>query len=410
MDALPQPPPTSFAKWDFWLAITTAVTVLTLALVWLPMSHATVPMPLLLLIAGGYLAGLMLLSQWPKPWPRRWQLLGFVLSSSCALLLIGCLQYGVVGILAIILCACAVELWSTRWAFALALAFPLVGGCLDMQLNQLADAWLNALLYALFNCFAVLVSWRWQAERLLKERYRWLHQQLLATQQLLAQTVKGDERLRISRDLHDILGHQLTAIGLNLQLAKQQPAATQYLDQALMLNRLLLSDVRHVVDDMRQPSLCQLGPALHTLCQRLPGLTCTIHCNDQQLQLDPASAELLFRCAQEAITNTVKHSHASTLVIHLQQHRHYWQLTVTDNGRAPAHWQYGNGLRGMQERLAERQGSLVIQSDAGQRDTSQRDTRQRDAGTRVQVQLPKPSFTTEHDDTEHSDRKHDNTD
>lgn len=192
------------------------------------------------------------------------------------------------------------------------------------------------------------------------------HAQMLATQSLLAETVRGAERLRIARDLHDAVGHHLTALNLHLDLALRQArdGAPPALVTARDAGGQLLAQVRNVVSSSRQDQDIDLEQAIRLLCRGVPGLVVT-------LQIDPATtrhrapvAHALFCCIQEAVTNTLRHAHARRIDIAMQVHNGATLVRVADDGRGNAALAEGNGLRGIRERLADLGGELHY----GQRD------------------------------------------
>jgi signal transduction histidine kinase len=76
-------------------------------------------------------------------------------------------------------------------------------------------------------------------------------------------------------------------------------------------------------------------------------------------------AEALFRCIQEAVTNTLKHGNASEMNIELERGVNDVMLTVTDNGGCKLDWREGAGLRGMRERIEALKGKLEVASSTG---------------------------------------------
>lgn len=186
------------------------------------------------------------------------------------------------------------------------------------------------------------------------------HAQMLATQSLLAETVRGAERLRIARDLHDAVGHHLTALNLHLDLALRQSreAAPPALVTARDAGGQLLAQVRSVVSGSRQDRDIDLEQAVRLLCQGVPGL-------EVKLRIDPAAARhpapvahALFCCIQEGVTNALRHAHARRLDIAMELLDGATVVRVADDGRGPAALLEGNGLRGIRERLADLGGEL----------------------------------------------------
>lgn len=197
------------------------------------------------------------------------------------------------------------------------------------------------------------------------------HAQVLATQTLLGATVRGTERLRIARDLHDTLGHHLTALNLHLDLALRQTgtAAPPALGTARALGLDLLAQVRSVVTHERQEQAIDLEEALRVLCAGLPTLHVDLNIDAQAARHPPHAAHALFRCIQEAVTNTLRHAQATRLTIRLEIRRETSDAMtvarVADNGRGTPVIVEGNGLRGMRERLADIGGDLRIAAGSG---------------------------------------------
>ena len=204
------------------------------------------------------------------------------------------------------------------------------------------------------------------------------HAELLATQSLLGDMVRDSERLRIARDLHDSVGHHLTALKLHLDLAVRQSSepVLASLRTSSELAGALLAEVRTVVSTERHAERIDLRHALATLCAGIPTPQIALQMDDTVAIVSPAVAHALFCCAQEAISNAVRHSGATTLTIAIAQDKNSLTMLATDDGhgsvlagvgagRAHAgdgtgscHAGEGNGLRGMRERLALLGGHL----------------------------------------------------
>src|SRR5690606_41173238 len=129
-----------------------------------------------------------------------------------------------------------------------------------------------------------------------------------------------NERLRISRELHDLVGHHLTALTLNLEAASHltEGKPHTYVKKSQSIARLLLADVREVVGQFRQSGTLNLGQAINQLLNGLPGLKVSKDIPDDFLVEDPRLAQTILRCTQELITNTLKHARASRLWVKLE--------------------------------------------------------------------------------------------
>ena len=138
--------------------------------------------------------------------------------------------------------------------------------------------WILALLqqslYLGFSGFTYITSVvaRQQADS--REEQRRLNSELRATRTLLTESSRIGERMRISRELHDLVGHHLTALSLNLEVASHlvQGQAQEHVRQAQSVAKLLLSDVREVVSQLREGDSIDLTQALRNLTEGVPGL------------------------------------------------------------------------------------------------------------------------------------------
>jgi signal transduction histidine kinase len=204
-------------------------------------------------------------------------------------------------------------------------------------------------------------------QHIARDALRRVNSELLATQALLADNTRIAERVRIARELHDLVGHHLTALTLNLEVATHlaEGKALEHVQQAHSLAKLLLADVREVVNDMRVDDKVDLATALRTLVSGVPEPQIHLDLPSELSMTDPQRAQVLLRCAQEMITNSVRHARASNLWIGLEQDVDGVVLTARDDGRGVAKVEAGNGLSGMEERLRQVGGELKIKSSPG---------------------------------------------
>jgi signal transduction histidine kinase len=185
---------------------------------------------------------------------------------------------------------------------------------------------------------------------------------LAAARSLELENERLDERLRISRELHDRLGHHLTALRLNLEVADRRPDA---LAAARELGRGLLAELRAAVEELRDPDRLDLGKALRTLAEDLPGPSIHVSAPDPLPLRDPRCALAVLRCAQEVVTNAARHAGARNLWLAVSQRDGFVELHARDDGHGAREVLPGNGLRGMRERLEGAGGSLAIETAEG---------------------------------------------
>lgn len=281
------------------------------------------------------------------------------------------------------------------------------------------SALLNAFLFWTFNLFSLVMVNSRIKERDARLAVEESNRQLIATQSLLNEAVKQGERVRIARNIHDLLGHHLTALTINLQVASRKSAllgdsaklesaklegaehesaelaskteteqaqsntaleraktqsATQELtssiDQCHQLAKLLLSDVREAVSDIRDKSQLDLAASINSLIDKLPSLDVDLRL-DESIQIsDIQVADTIIKCIQESITNTLKHAQGKQVSIVLkraQSENNEDQITlhITNDGRMPKQIKAGNGLLGMQERIAAIKGDITFLLDKG---------------------------------------------
>jgi signal transduction histidine kinase len=191
--------------------------------------------------------------------------------------------------------------------------------------------------------------------------------ELRSAQAIIANTVRDAERLRISRELHDAWGHELTALGLQLEIASHvtEPGrANDHVIQAKGLASALLGKVRDVVATLREAERGDLKGALEALAQSVP--TPAIHVDVVPgIRVSPEQAHALMRCAQEAVTNAVRHAEASNLWLEVTADGEGVRLVARADGKArAAAGSSGSGLVGMRERVESLGGKLAVQGEA----------------------------------------------
>jgi two-component system, NarL family, sensor histidine kinase DesK len=192
--------------------------------------------------------------------------------------------------------------------------------------------------------------------------------ELREARETVAHLAASDERLRLARDLHDLLGHSMSLITLKSELAGRMlpdhpEAAAQQVADIEQVSRQALKDVREAVTGYRRP----------TLDVELAGVRITLgtaQIEAQFIALEPATRpglgpdeeSALAWTLREAVTNVVRHSRATTCEIALDQvlddDGRFVSLQITDNGVGPARSGRGNGLTGLHERLEATGGRL----------------------------------------------------
>jgi signal transduction histidine kinase len=168
-------------------------------------------------------------------------------------------------------------------------------------------------LFWTFNLFAIITMSTSIREKKARLDAQQINVDLQSAQQLLTQATKQAERTRIARNIHDLLGHHLSA-------------------------------------------------TLHAITKHIKPLNVALHV-DNTLEFDDFStAESIVRIVQEAISNTLKHSQATTMHIHVGHIDEMLHIHIKDNGQYQRHWQEGNGLTGIRERVELMGGSTDIKA------------------------------------------------
>src|SRR5262249_9210105 len=146
-----------------------------------------------------------------------------------------------------------------------------------------------------------------------------VNSELVSTRELLRESSKAGERIRIAREFHDIIGHNLTAICLHLEAALHHPSdqARPILEKALGAAKNLLQEARAVVEGLHDGEPIDLRIALKTLQESTPRIAVHIEIPDDLQITDGASSHAILRCVQELTTNTLKHSDAGNLWVRI---------------------------------------------------------------------------------------------
>lgn len=198
-----------------------------------------------------------------------------------------------------------------------------------------------------------LISLRRRRHAELREAHRLEQQQRLV-----------EERLVMARELHDVLAHSISVIrvqaGVALHLMDTRPeqvrtaleAITAASDEGMRELRAAVAALRRDGDDLPlgpPPGLHQVDTLVRTTSG--PQLTATVHRTGEERQLPPEVELAAYRLVQEALTNTVRHAHATSAQVCLTYGDRTLTVEVVDDGTGSTTTTEGNGLRGMRERV-----------------------------------------------------------
>lgn len=180
------------------------------------------------------------------------------------------------------------------------------------------------------------------------------------------------ERTRIARDIHDSLGHSLTTLGVQLEVAqklrsRQPDQSFQALDTAKILLDQCLEEVRQAIHTIQQSNF-NFDQALSILINQVKQNQSLNIETDINLPLLPISIQYQIYCiVREGLTNIQRHANASHVTLQAQTTPDNIQIILTDNGKGfdPTQITLGFGLQSMQERVQSLTGKLTIQSALG---------------------------------------------
>jgi len=201
-------------------------------------------------------------------------------------------------------------------------------------------------------------------------RVRRSRQQLMCKQEEVEHLARIAERERISRDLHDLLGHTLSLIAIKAELAgrlleRDTEATAKEIKDIEATARHALAEVRSAVTGFRQTGFAQ------ELAQARAALAAADVTLDAEVQAFamPATAENVLALAlREAVTNILRHARATRCQVSVRQVDGQIVCHIRDDGQAPvdrAALERGNGLRGMRERVAAAGGRLALRAESG---------------------------------------------
>ena len=206
--------------------------------------------------------------------------------------------------------------------------------------------------------------------------------------------VQEEERKRISRELHDVVGQLLTATSVILEAVKKECGNSETLarkaSDAQNLIRETMETVHGFSRDLRPTALDELGllPALRSHLKAFAdrtGLQIDFHGDPQAEQVTPDKKTVLYRVAQESLTNVARHAHAKTVRVAIRKARTGICMTISDDGRSFEREKLKGskrlGLLGMQERVKLVSGEFALITEVGK-------------GTTVRVTVPLSSSPT----------------
>ncbi|KOX18945.1 histidine kinase [Saccharothrix sp. NRRL B-16348] len=186
----------------------------------------------------------------------------------------------------------------------------------------------------------------------------------------MAELSAAAERSRLARDVHDGLGHHLTAVSVLLEKAsafreRDAAVADRAVEDARESARRALEDVRTSVRALREPF--RLAESLAQLARPAGGLGVSVTCTGDESRYAPGTLLALYRAAQEGITNAMRHAGGADVTVTVHCGPREARLVVADDGPGFAAEREGFGLRGVRERIGLVGGSVEVDCGSGTR-------------------------------------------
>lgn len=235
--------------------------------------------------------------------------------------------------------------------------------------------------FLLVNVLILVIAGFAQHNREERQRKDVLYRELLDAHKQLKQYMDEvnrlsvvEERNRIARDLHDTIGHNMTALIMQLQMAehlyKEDPSrAEELLASAVGTAKDSLSGIREVVETLRgEEAFRYSDDAIRHLAAEFSEKTgAAIHFDimNGNGERNPSAGMALYRIVQEALTNAVRHGKATEISVYIEYNPKEIRFHILDNGIGTEEFKEGFGLKGIRERVEAFGGEVTIESEKG---------------------------------------------
>jgi signal transduction histidine kinase len=297
--------------------------------------------------------------------PRRDRLRLLLIAAQSVLALI-CAALEPAGMQPVLLVLVAAHLGHAPQAVAIMFIVVQTAGLWFVLAQSARNPLWTTLGYFAFQLFGSLTARIAFEERNARQALAEANTELRVATGLLEINSRAEERLRIARDLHDLIGHHLTALTLNLEVASHlvEGQAKAQIEKSKGIAKLLLADVRAVVSRMREHEPVDLGAAVASLREAVPKPAIHVEA-DGTAVAPPLVAETALRAVQEIVTNAVRHSNAKNLWLAVGTAENMLTVSARDDGGGTDRIVFGHGLRGMRERVQQAGGTLHVASARG---------------------------------------------
>lgn len=258
---------------------------------------------------------------------------------------------------------------SYRWSGPITIIlFPL----LIAIFSKVTDLWVIILQLSLafaMGSFFRLLAINYRQSEIIRNQKHVLEQYVSQVERITLL----EERDRLSKDLHDTMGHSYTSIIMGMETLRMElksKEGEQQLDSLLQLARNSMEEVRLYLHqlDLSQESL-PLAATLQQLTEEFKKhakVNVRTRIIGEEYMVSKQSKMTLYRSLQESLTNAVRHGHSTEIIVSLHFEPQQIRLDVQDNGCGVEEWKDGFGLTAMKERVSQSQGRVIVYSKKGE--------------------------------------------
>ncbi|WP_182813648.1 hybrid sensor histidine kinase/response regulator transcription factor [Bacillus sp. ME78] len=258
---------------------------------------------------------------------------------------------------------------SYRWSGPITIIlFPL----LIAIFSKVTDLWVIILQLSLafaMGSFFRLLAINYRQSEIIRNQKHVLEQYVSQVERITLL----EERDRLSKDLHDTMGHSYTSIIMGMETLRMElksKEGEQQLDSLLQLARNSMEEVRLYLHqlDLSQESL-PLATTLQQLTEEFKKhakVNVRTRIIGEEYMVSKQSKMTLYRSLQESLTNAVHHGHSTEIIVSLHFEPQQIRLDVQDNGCGVEEWKDGFGLTAMKERVSQSQGRVIVYSKKGE--------------------------------------------
>lgn len=180
-----------------------------------------------------------------------------------------------------------------------------------------------------------------------------------------------EERNRIARDIHDTLGHNMTALIMQMEMSShimddETEKAKELIESAKLTARQGLVSIRKVVETLRgeEKGMDSIKELVNEFCHA-SGVKGSLEVTGKPVRIDTDTGITLYRVIQESLTNSVRHGNATNINVELTYTSEKISFVITDNGIGTKTLKEGYGLKGMKERVQSLKGEVEFKSHNG---------------------------------------------